>query len=75
MFCSAKPNQTFRLQNNTIYRLPFIQLFTTFKKKHGEKMDTDISSVSVKLQINHKRSFYKAVSNFSCKISFIDLLN
>ena len=51
MFHSNESNKTFKLVNKTVYKLESIK-FSTFKYKHGEKVNTNTSCVSKKLQIN-----------------------
>lgn len=55
-----------RLQNNTVYELQRIQLFSTNKPEHDRKL-TQTSCASTKLQPNYKRSFNKTIANHLCK--------
>ena len=66
---SEEPNGTFRLQNNTVYELQYIQLSTTFKHKHGGNTNKNACD-STKLKMNYKWSFNKAVTRHFYKISF-----
>ena len=77
MFCSEESKGPFRFKNNTVYELQSIKLqfSTKFKCEYDGKVDTHISCVSIKLQINYKRSLDKAVIKHFCKISFKDFGN
>ena len=74
MFHSKESNGIFRLQNNTVTRLPSIQFNTTFKQNYGIKVNI-FTCVSAKLQMNHKRSLNKALTKYFWKISSKDFGN
>lgn len=61
MFRNEESNGNFRLQNNTVYEPQSIRFISTFKHKHGEKVNTQTFCVFRKLQMNYKKSFNKTV--------------
>ena len=60
MLHSDDSNRTFRLQN-TVYKLQSIKPRAIFKQEHCGKVNTHTSCVSIKLQMNYKKRFYKTV--------------
>lgn len=75
MFRNEESNGNFRLQSNTVYEPQSILFISTFKHKHGEKVNTQTFCVFRKLQMNYKKSFNKTVKKHFFRISCRDFGN
>ena len=70
MFHSEESRKTFKIQNNSIYKLQFIQFLQCVDSNTVKKVNASASCVSTQLQMNYKRSLNKAIIKQFCKISF-----
>ena len=70
MFHSEESRKTFKIQNNSIYEIQFIQFVQYLDTNMAKKVNTHTSCVFTQLQMNYKRSFNKAIVKKLCKISF-----
>ena len=63
--CSQESNGTFRLQNNTLCKLQYVAFSTTFKHKHGGKVNKHFWEISFK-NFENERNLKICKHAFSC---------